>query len=175
MPTLVIRVMLFLSSYFPLALIFFVLYVVQHPLWAIAILILGLAGLVVLLLYFLRFAPRLGSFQEKITGMQRRDADVMSYVASYLIPFVAIPFGGWQQAVALLLFMGVLGIVYVNSNMIQVNPMLNLFGYHLYEITVERSQVPHSFITHNRVALGSVIHIIDIGDGIFLEKRVRTK
>ena len=128
-----------------------------------------------LLLYFFRFAPRLGSFQEKITGMQRRDADVMSYVASYLIPFVAFPFGSWQQTVALLLFIGVLGIVYVNSNMIQVNPMLNLFGYHLYEITVEKSQVPHSFITHNRVALGSVIHVIDIGDGIFLEKRERAQ
>ena len=175
MPTIVIRFMLFLSSYFPLALIFFVLYIVLYPVWAIVILALGLAGLAVLLLYFFRFAPRLGSFQEKITGMQRRDGDVMSYVASYLIPFVAIPFSGWQQTVALLLFIGVLGIVYVNSNMIQVNPMLNLFGYHLYEITVEKSQVPHSFITHNRVALGSVIHIIDIGDGIFLERRVRAK
>jgi len=96
----------------------------------------------------------------------------MSNIASYLIRFVALTFGGWQQGVALLLFFIVLGIVYVNSNMIQVNPMLNLFGYHLYEITVEKSQVPHAFITHNRVALGSVIHIIDIGDGIFLEKRV---
>src|ERR1700730_16342521 len=175
MPTLVMLFMLFLSSYFPLALIFFVLYIVQYPVWAIAILALGLAGVSVLLLYFLRFVPRLGSFQEKITGMQRRDADVMSYIASYLIPFVAIPFGGWQQTVALLVFIGVLGIVYVNSNMIQVNPMLNLFGYHLYEITVEKSQVPHSFITHNRAALGQTIHIIDIGDGIFLEKRVRAK
>ena len=132
MPTLVIRFMLFLSSYFPLALIFFVLYIVRYPVWAIVILALGLAGLAVLLLYFF-------------------------------------------SSVALLVFIGVLGIVYVNSNMIQVNPMLNLFGYHLYEITVEKSQVPHSFITHNRVALGSVIHIIDIGDGIFLEKRVRAK
>src|ERR1700736_4856471 len=174
MPTLLVRCMLFLSSYFPLALIFFLLFLGKQPIWAIVTLAVGLAGLIIMVLYFLQFAPRLGSFQTKVTGMQRRDADVMSYIASYLIPFVAIPFGGWQQTVALLVFIGVLGIVYVNSNMIQVNPMLNLFGYHLYEITVEKSQVPHSFITHNRVALGQTIHIIDIGDGIFLEKRVRT-
>ena len=175
MPTLVIRFMLFLSSYFPLALIFFILYITQYPVWAILILALGLAGLAILILYFFSFAPRIGSFQEKVTGLQKRDGDVMSYIASYLIPFVAFPFGGWQQTGALLIFIGVLGIVYVNSNMIQVNPMLNLLGYHLYEITVEKSQVPHAFITHNRVALGSTIHIIDIGDGIFLEKRVRAK
>jgi hypothetical protein len=175
MPTLVIRFMLFLSSYFPLALIFFVLCIVRYPVWAFLILALGLAGLAVLLLYFFSFAPRLGSFQEKVTGLQKRDADVMSYIASYLIPFVAFPFEGWQQLVALLVFIGVLGIVYVNSNMIQVNPMLNLFGYHLYEITVEKSQVPHAFITHNRAGLGQTIHIIDIGDGIFLEKRIRAK
>ena len=59
--------------------------------------------------------------------------------------------------------------------MIHVNPMLNLMGYHLYEIAVEKSEVPHALITHHRVALGETIHLIDIGDGMFLEKRVREK
>ncbi len=173
MPSLAIRSMLFVSSYFPLALIFFVLFLREQPVWAIAALALGSLGLIILLLFFLRFAPRLGAFQEKVTGMQRRDGDVMSYIASYLIPFVALPFGGWQQGVALLLFFIVLGIVYVNSNLIHVNPMLNLMGYHLYEITVENSQVPHALITRHRVALGETLHLIDIGDGIFLEKKVQ--
>ena len=87
--------MLFLSSYFPLALIFFLLFIGKQPIWAIVALAVGLAGLIIMVLYFLRFAPRLGSFQTKVTGMQRRDADVMSYIASYLIPFVAFPLDGW--------------------------------------------------------------------------------
>lgn len=173
MPTLAVRSMLFISSYFPLALIFFVLFLKEQPVGAIAALALGSLGLIVLILFFLRFAPRLGAFQQKVTGMQRRDGDVMSYIASYLIPFVALPFGGWQQGVALLLFFIVLGIVYVNSNMIHVNPMLNLMGYHLYDITVENSAVPHALITHHRVALGETLHLIDIGDGIFLEKKAQ--
>ena len=173
MPTLLVRCMLFLSSYFPLALIFFLLFIGKQPIWAIVTLAVGLAGLIIMVLYFLQFAPRLGSFQTKVTGMQRRDADVMSYIASYLIPFVAFPLDGWQQGAALLIFIAVLGIVYVNSNMIHVNPMLNLMGYHLYEIAVEKSEVPHALITHHRVALGETIHLIDIGEGMFLEKRVR--
>ncbi len=173
MPTSLIRGMLFLSSYFPLALIFFFLFVEQHFIWAIVILAIGLSGLIIMILYFFQFAPRLGSIQEKITGLQSRDGEVMGYIASYLIPFVAIPFGGWQQGIALLIFIVVLGIVYVNSNMIHINPMLNLMGYHLYEITVEHSEVPHALITHYRVALGETVHLIDIGDGIFLEKGAR--
>src|SRR5438270_7272840 len=78
MPTLAIRSMLFVSSYFPLALIFFVLFLREQPVWAIAALALGSLGLIILLLFFLRFAPRLGAFQEIVTGMQRRDGDVMS-------------------------------------------------------------------------------------------------
>src|SRR6266436_9590972 len=172
MPSVLVRTMLFLSSYFPLALIFFFLFIQQQPVWAIAILAIGTMGLVIMLLYFFYFAQRFAPIQEKITGLHGRDAEPMSYIASYLIPFIALPFSGWQQVTALLILIVVLGIVYVNSNMIHINPMLNLLGYHLYEIIVEHSERPHALITHQHIALGDTIHIIDIGDGIFLEKGV---
>jgi hypothetical protein len=175
MPTVLIRCMLFLSSYFPLALIFFFLFVEQQPAWSIAVLAISSSGLVIMVLYFFYFAPRLGSIRERIIGLQRRDGDVMGYIASYLLPFVAIPFAGWQQGAALLIFVVVLGIVYVNSNMIHINPMLNLIGYHVYEITLEHSEAPHSLITRRRIAAGETIHLIDIGDGIFLDKGERTR
>lgn len=175
MPTALIRTMLFLSSYFPLTLIFFFLFVEQQPIWAIVVLVIGLSGLIFMMLYFFLFAPRLGSIQAIITGLQRRDGDVMGYIASYLLPFVAIPFSGWQQGIALLVFVIVLGIVYVNSNMIHINPMLNLFGFHIYEITLEHSEAPHSLITRRRIAKNETIHLVDIGDGIFLDKGERTR
>jgi hypothetical protein len=162
--------MLFLSSYFPLALIFFFLFIEQQPVWSIAILAIGVLGLVVMLLYFFYFARRFAPIQEKVTGLHGRDAEPMSYIASYLIPFVALPFSGWQQGIALLILIVVLGIVYVNSNMIHINPMLNLLGYHLYEITVEDSKETYSLITRRRIGRGEALHLIDIGEGIFLEK-----
>ena len=175
MPTVLIRCMLFLSSYFPLALIFFLLFVEEQPVWAIIVLLVGLSGLITMVLYFFQLAPRLSSIQGKITALQRHDGDVMGYIASYLIPFVAIPFGGWQQGAALLIFVIVLGIVYVNSNMIHINPMLNLLGYHVYEITLENSETSHALITRRHIAKNETIHLIDIGDGIFLDKGKRTR
>ena len=170
MPSVLVRTMLFLSSYFPLALIFFFLFIQQQPVWSIAILAIGLTGLVIMLLYFFYFARRFAPIQEKITALHGRDAEPMSYIASYLIPFVALPFSGWQQGIALLILIIVLGIVYVNSNMIHINPMLNLLGYHLYEITVEDSKETYSLITRNRIGRGETLHLVDIGEGIFLEK-----
>jgi len=175
MPSILVRSLLFLSSYFPLALIFFFLFVTQDPIWATVVLVIGASGLLIMILYFFQIAPRLAPIQERVIGVHGRDADTMSYIASYLIPFVAIPFGGWQQAAALLVFVVVLGIVYVNSNMIHINPMPNLMGYHLYEITVENSGEPYALISRRRVGRGETLRLVDIGSGIFLEKGMHKK
>jgi hypothetical protein len=81
--------------------------------------------------------------------------------------------GGWQQGVALLIFVIVLGIVYVNSNLIHINPMLNLFGYDVYEITFEHSETSsHSLITRRRITRNETLHTIDIGETSTAEKLV---
>ena len=175
MPSVLLRYLLFLSSYFPLALIFFFLFIEQQPIWAITVLAIGLLSLIIMLVFFFQLAPRLSPIQEKVTSVQGRDDAAMGYIASYIIPFVAIPFGDWQQGVALLIFVGMLSVVYVNSNLIHINPMLNLVGYHLYEITIEHSEIPHSLITRKRVVRGEMLRLIDIGSGIFLEKGTKAQ
>jgi hypothetical protein len=69
-----------------------------------------------------------------------------------------------------LIFIAVLGIVYVNSDMIHINPMLNMMGYHLYEITVENGAESYSLIIRRRVKRGETVRIVDVGRGIFWEK-----
>lgn len=172
MPNIFVRCMLFISSYFPLTLIFWILFVTQQPLYAWIILGIGMVGLIGMLLYFFGIVPTFSPIQEKVTGRQIRDGDVMGYIASYLIPFVTFPLSGWQQIATFFVFMAVLGIVYINSDMIRINPMLNLLGYHLYEITIENGAESYSLITRRRVKCGETVRIVDIGRGIFWEKVV---
>ncbi len=94
----------------------------------------------------------------------------MGYIASYIIPLVTLPLDGWQQISVLLIFVVVLGIVYINSDMIRINPMFSILGYHLYEITVENGAESFSLITRRRVRRGETIRLIDIGRNIFVEK-----
>jgi hypothetical protein len=140
----------------------------EHRRIAIGILTVGAGGLVWMLLY-LRNAQQLGGIQLKIAGFQRRDAEAMAYIVTYIIPFLVIPFHGWKEGIALSIFFIVLGILYVNSNMIHINPMLNLFGYHLYEITTEYGGV-HSLLARRSIRHQETITVVKLEDDILLEK-----
>lgn len=169
MPSVITRLLLFLSSYFPLSLIFFVILIQEHRYVAIGILTVGAVGLLWMLLY-LRKAQSLSAIRLKITGFHRSDAEAMAYIVTYIIPFLVIPLHGWKEGIALSIFFVVLGILYVNSNMIHINPMLNLFGYHLYEITIEDSAV-RSLLARRSIRHRESILVVKLGDEILLEKR----
>lgn len=172
MPTIFVRCMLFVSSYFPLTVIILILFAAQQPLFAWLTFSIGLVGLIVTFVYISKIAPRTAPIQVKITGRQVKDGDVMGYIASYIIPLVTFPLNGWQQITTLLIFIVVLGIVYINSDMIRINPMLNLAGYHLYEISVENGEQSYSLLTRRRIERNEVVRIVDVGSGIYLEKFV---
>ena len=168
MPSLFVRCLLFISSYFPLAVIFCILLWQTHLLLAIIILLVGISGLIILFLYFLLIAPRRAKSHEMITELDRHDGDVLSYVASYLVPFVSLDLTG-AQLWAVIVFLAVLLIIYVNSNMIYINPMLNILGYHLYEIKIAKNETSFYLLTRQRVGLRSVVHVARIGDTTFLQ------
>ncbi|MDQ3813810.1 MAG: hypothetical protein M3347_07645 [Armatimonadota bacterium] len=168
MPNLLTCVLLFLSSYFPLALIFFVLFVGKQTAPAVGIFTVATLGLIGMWLY-LRVAQQIAPMQVTVAQIQRRDGEAMSYLVTYLVPFLAAPFNGLEQGVALFIFFLVLGILYVNSHMMHINPMLNLDGYHVYEITSEHGTI-YSLITRRRVRSGEKLSVIKMGEDILLEK-----
>jgi hypothetical protein len=168
MPSLFVRCLLFISSYFPLTVIFGILLWEKHLLWAIIILLIGISGLIVLFLYFALIAPRRAKSHETVTELDRHDGDVLSYVASYLVPFVSLDLTG-AQVWAVIVFLAVLLIIYVNSNMIYINPMLNILGYHLYEIKIAKNETSFYLLTRQHIGRRSVVHVARIGDTTFLQ------
>ncbi len=168
MPSVLARWLFFLSSYFPLSVIFCLLLWKQNCWAAVAVLFIGLLGVGGLAAYLV-FAKRLSAVTFKIVEVKRRDAEVMSYIASYIIPFVTAPLGSWEQGVALAFFFAILGIIYVNSNMIHINPVLNLVRYHIYEVTGEDGS-PNALLTRRRIHRSDEVPVVIIGEAILLEK-----
>lgn len=170
MSSLFIRVVLFFCSYFPLVLIICILAIGTWALWAIVVL--GCVGVSSLLLTWAYFSYMLRGVveQKKVTHFEKRDSEVMGYIASYLIPFVAFQLGNWQQLVALSVFIVVLLVIYVHSNMIYINPMLNIVGYRLYEIEVEQSKRTHYYIARKPLERNREIRFVLLSDDIYLEK-----
>jgi len=95
----------------------------------------------------------------------------MGYIASYIVPFVTFSLNGWRQLVALAIFIVILGIVYIYSeDMIRINPMFNLFGYRLYEVTVAQGKDSFALITHRRIKCGDSVLLTKVENGIFWEQ-----
>lgn len=175
--TLFLRLMLFLSSYFPLAVILFILYLKDQPIVAWVSLGVGLVGLCWLLIYFFGYVPRVSPIADRVKERHGRGGEVMGYIASYIVPFATISLDGWQQITALLIFLFMLGIVYINSDdMLRINPMLNILGYRLYEVSLEHGDAGETYalITRRRIKRGDTVQLATIENDIFIEQSMRS-
>jgi len=168
MPSLLIRLLLFLSSYFPLAVIFAVqLYLQGHKGWAVACLLAGFVGLIGLTV-FMKTHASINPLTIKVASVSRRDGEAMSYIVTYLLPFIALPSGDLASGISLGVFLIVLAILYINSDMMHINPMLNLIGWHVYEITLQKGDI-YTLIAKKRIRKGTELKVTQMGDWIYLE------
>jgi len=171
MPNMVVRLLLFLSSYFPLALILFFLLREARPVIASGVLGVGLLGVAGMALYL--FVVRsLNPLTIEIASVIRRDGEAMSYIVTYLVPFLAAPFGSLEEGIGLGIFFIMLAVLYVNSDMIHINPMLNLVGYHVYEIELANGEV-RSLIARRRVRRGQQVSVVSASTDVMLEVKER--
>ena len=90
---------------------------------------------------------------------------------AYIFPFLTFDITNVSNALGLCIFFLVLMVLNVSSNMIHINPVLNLLGYHLYHVTV-REGGTHTLLTRrSRLVRGTQIEAVLIGDDISMEKR----
>jgi uncharacterized MAPEG superfamily protein len=159
---------MFVSAYFPLALILFVLYFNSHRNIAISILSLAVMGLAGLLAYF-KAVQQLAAMRITVEGIQRREIEAVRNILAYFLPFAAIAFNDILRAASLGVFFVIVGILYVRSNLIHVNPVLSLCGFRVYDITIEAAGT-YSLLSKRRIGRSDSLLVIKIGDDLFLEK-----
>src|SRR5690606_15560219 len=99
-----------------------------------------------------------------VTAVYSRTADVTAYVASYVIPFVPSEDPTFRDIMSLVILLFVLGTIYVNSNLVYVNPMLNVIGLGLYEVHSDGAAHSTIAISRRRPAKGPLL-AHDVADG----------
>jgi hypothetical protein len=125
---------------------------------AVAGIAIGFAALglmiVVLLLYNAR---RAGAVQWKVYDPREQGAAVAGYLATYLLPLLAIQPGGWRVTAAYAIYLAVLYVVYIRSDsLVLINPTLYVIGYRIYDVeTIVSTQPP----TRRRVLLLTKLRI----------------
>jgi hypothetical protein len=168
MTSLFVRFLLFLSSYFPLAMIFAAQFFWSgYTALAWISIGIGLAGVLGVIL-LLSSARRLQPHSVVVKSSTRIDSEAMSYIVSYLLPFIILPSCDTGSGIGLGIFLVMLCVLYVNSGMIHINPTLNLVGWHVYDVTLDNDD-SCTLVTRGRVQRGMGIKVVDLDDNIYLE------
>lgn len=128
---------LFLSSYSPLFLVFTLLGTFGNG-WAIAInILIAAVGVIILSGVFYYAKLKLTDQKLEVATTQIRDGDALAYVATYIVPFAAMNASSTRDRWAILLFVVLIAVLYVRSQLFYVNPLLAIAGYRLFQVVTE--------------------------------------
>ena len=128
------------------------------------------AALGVMILALLLYnARRAGSVRWRITDPRDQGPAVAGYLATYLLPLLAIQPGGWRVTAAYGIYLVVLYLVYVKSDaLVLVNPTLYVFGYRIYDAAVAVSTDPPTtrrilLVTRMRLTEDTDVAVLPLG------------
>lgn len=88
----------------------------------------------------LRAAAALEPRQRMVVAAEDRGPDVAAYVATYLLPLLSVPDPTARDLVAYGGFVLLIGLVYVRSSMVAINPIAYVFRFRLTEVTTESGE-----------------------------------
>ncbi len=113
---------------------------------------------------------RVGSSPHTISAVADEGAQVSGYLATYLLPFIAVPTPRVVDVIAYALFIAIAGVVAVRSNLTHINPTLYLLGYRLVSITTAEG-FQGSAVVRGRFQPGSVLTAVNLGSHLLVEVR----
>jgi len=169
--TTVARVLLFLSSYAPLAWLLAVREVGEDNAAAVVLVALGLAGVPALLAA--RRLIRSGtSFNLSVSHAEPLRESSAAYLATYVLPFLLIDLSDSKAVIAAGLFVLIIGVIYVRSRLIYLNPMVALAGYVLWRLdgTLNPGANPVSLLVVSRLSVetGMTVRVLRADQEVWL-------
>jgi len=146
---------MFISSYSPLSLIFLVIdfravditslssffnSLFYHPSISLLLLFGTLISCIVIAL-LLRYYKNDSTDVKQISNLRitSMDNEVLSYIFSYVLPFLSFPAERRILIIGILLLF--VCVIYIKSNLIMINPFISLIGYHIFQVEYENMEV----------------------------------
>lgn len=135
-PRIIPALLIFLSSYFPLVLIFVVKdldacsFLPSHPRLAATLFVAEAVACAIVLLAACSIKTGL---ETELTKVSNKSADLFSYTIPYMISFYNFNLGDWKTLTCLSIFMSIMFLLVYKTNTLFVNPVLALRGYGLYD------------------------------------------
>jgi hypothetical protein len=165
------KVALFVTSFYPLAWVYFLMLFPKQQTLAF-VLIVTTSIFVLVAAGVIRVIERTAPEKIKVCSIDLKNDATTSYLISYVLPFMALPIdGAWNQVAAFCVFFFILGYLYINSNMIFINPLLSLVGFHVLHVTNDKEDV-YVVLTCEELRKGMTIDAISIGNRMYYCKGI---
>ncbi len=165
------KIFLFLSAFLPL---FFILAIQNYQQYGLRVLIpvvVIVLSTTAWLLLFLRWVHQTAPRSLEVNSVERKDAEVIAYLLTYIFPFLELKIADLSHLLSLGVFFLVLMILNVNANLIHINPVFNLLGYHIYEIKDGEKLTQTLISKSSRLRQGKQLRAVMIGDDLFMEAK----
>lgn len=128
-----------------------------------------LVGWVVYKLYFKELDGDFAS-PKTIKSIENISNNHLSFLATYILPFVTFDFAGFRNWFLFLFMIIVIGIIYVKTNFFYTNPTLSLFGVYVYYITFDGDENKIIAVSRKKLTQGEVISRRWIDENIYFVK-----
>lgn len=127
--------------------------------------LLGLVGLYVLLNQAYQNTKR----YEVAKKASPLDGDVVGYLVVYLLPFLGVDLTRAESVVPFAIFLVLIGVLYVNSHMVYINPILSLRGYHIYRIVTESGEAKAVISKRDYIPSGTELGLRRVTNYVYVE------
>lgn len=162
------RLALFVSSYAPLLLLFGVLRSFGSGWPTVACFVVAGMSVVALGAVWWVVSTKLATDNATFTDARSKDADVMAYVVTYVVPFAAATNQDDATRWGLALFAVMISVLYVRSAVFYVHPLLLIAGVHVFEAS--RGGVPVIVMTRQRNLRQSCdLKVVSLALNVYLE------
>jgi hypothetical protein len=153
-----VRGQLFVSSYSPL----FVIAAIRFDgfqLKAVCAVIASM-GAVAALLVVIGVTQRKSERVAAVGSIEDRGSDVAGYLAAYLLPFVTVTQPTGADIAGYGVFLTVCAVIYVQSEMVQINPLLYFLGYRSVQfVTLDQPTFAGYGLFKGRPAIGDKVRL----------------
>lgn len=145
------KFILFFSAYSPL---FLIIVVKNHSFikesiinlkstasfWLIIIPFVASLLAVIVLTGFIEYHKTLAADNEfEVIDCKDNSSEIISFILTYIIPFLQPNLNNRYDIFSIYILLGIIGLIYVNSNMLYINPLFYALGFNTLELDVKNT------------------------------------
>lgn len=124
----------------------------------------------ILLKVFIKCQNKSNTSQYKVVKIKDMSHETLNYILTYLIAFLSLKLNDPKDIISILILLFIIGIIYINSNLLYINPFLQLLNYSIYELTIkkeitEKSIVIIAILQNNKLIKNKYINISLVNEG----------